>query len=128
MLGVFIPLPDIQAGIDPATSQPVIQPKIGADGQPVLLMHVTMEEAQKLADDAYAVAIHYDLAKYFSGKTPALAALILTAGTIYVPKFMTAKMVVAAMKAQRPPPANAADMMHSPETPETRAPGVYKYQ
>lgn len=125
MLGLFIPLPDIEAVMTPQGAQ--IQPKM-RDGKPVMLMHITMPEAVKLADAAYEVADHYNLAKYFSGKTPALAALVMAAGAIYVPKLMTAKMLIAHANEQKKAqqPKTAADMMHTPPANSTTGNGGVK--
>lgn len=131
MLGMFIPLPDIEAVQGPG-GQPMLQPKM-KNGAPVMLAHITEEQSVALADALYQVAEEYDLLKYFGGKTPAIAGLIATAGFIYVPKFMTARVLIQQAKAQQraAAPPNAADMMSAAAEAADAPPppqGVYKYQ
>lgn len=98
----MVPIPDILK----------IAPGTPVDHTSPMLAYVTMEEAQRLADAAYAVAIEYDLAKYFQGKTPVLVTLAVTAGFIYVPKIqamaLLLKMQKASQEANKPPTAASA--------------------
>lgn len=109
MLGALLPIPD------PLT------------GPPKMLAHITMDEAQRLSDAAYTVAVEYDLAKYIGGKTPAIVALVVTGASIYLPKALMLKMMLAAKKAQSAAPQSAADMVNPQDQPkETK--GAYTYQ
>lgn len=129
MLGAFLPIPDIQVSLD-ATGAPVIGPKM-VNGAPVMLVHISMDEATAMADAAYGVAVEYDLAKYFGGKSPALLTAALTVVMIYGPKVKTVMAIGAWQKAQRQGPQSAADMVN-PVPANTDAvngsnPGAYKY-
>lgn len=132
MLGAFVPLPDIAVTAHPETGMPVIGPKI-QNGAPVMLAHITMDQATQLADAAYLMAQEYDLAKYFGGKTSALTVMGVTLITVYGPKFMTAKAIMQMNRAAQTPPPSAADFVNvapAAQPSHTAGPteGVYKYQ
>lgn len=122
MIGQGIPIPDITK-IAPGTA-------IGPDTP--MLAYVTMEEAQRLADASYAVAVEYDLIKYFQGKTPVLVTMLATAGFIYYPKIQALRLLLAmqkaAQKAQQAPTAASAFEAAPPQTPANDGNrGAYKY-
>lgn len=85
------------------------------------LIAISQEEAKKLSDAAYKVALEYDLVKYFQGKTPALVALGLVAVSIYMPKMvmlvMISKMQRAAAAATKPKSPDMSDIMTGNKPP-----------
>lgn len=119
MVGRMVPIPDITR-IEPGST-------IGPNSP--MLAYITMDEAQRLSDAAYAVAVEYDLAKYFSGRAPVLLTLAVTAGFIYIPKIqamtLLIKMQKAAQKTNQPP--TAASAFEQPPANDGINGGAYKY-